>query len=192
MTSRGNILRRFIASRRAVAGIEFSMILPILLVLLLAFYDAGNAVAIYTKTRFAAATLGELTSQYSTVHDSDLAQILGATATVLAPYPSAPATSTIAEILINMTTGAATVAWSNTLTPGSPFPLPAGLNVAGTFSSLVPSSISSLVPETCLIYSQVSFTFTPTFSLFITGPITMSDSLFVSPRDGLCVNRTSP
>jgi Flp pilus assembly protein TadG len=192
MMPRQNILRRFIASRRAVAGIEFSMILPILIVLLLAFYDAGNAVAIYTKTRFAAATLAELTSQYKTVHDSDLAQILGATATVLAPYPSAPATSSVSEIVMYPTTNAATVVWSNTLTPGSPFPLPAALNVAAIFSSLVPSSISSFVPGTCLIYSQVRYTFTPTFSSFITGPITMSDSLFVAPRNVPCNNRTSP
>jgi Flp pilus assembly protein TadG len=175
MTSRKNILRRFIASRHAVAGIEFSMILPILLVLLLAFYDAGNAIAIDTKTRFAAATLGELTNQYNVIHDSDLAQILGATATVLAPYPSAPATSSVSEISIDPN-GVATVTWSNTLAPGSPFTLPAAL----------------IVPNSSLIYSQVSYTFTPTFSSFITGSITMSDSLYVSPRKDTAVYRISP
>jgi hypothetical protein len=45
------------------------MILPILLMLLLGFYDAGTAIAIYTKTRFATSTLAQITNQYATIHD---------------------------------------------------------------------------------------------------------------------------
>jgi hypothetical protein len=67
---------RFIGSTAGVAGIEFSMVLPILILLLLAFYDAGTALAIYTKTRFATATLAEITNQYNSssepIHDADM------------------------------------------------------------------------------------------------------------------------
>jgi Flp pilus assembly protein TadG len=166
---------RFIASRRAVAGIEFGMVLPILMLLLLGFYDAGTAIAIYTKTRFATATLAELTNQYTTIHDSDMSQILGATATVVAPYSSAPISSSISQIAIS-STGAATVSWSNALPPGSTVVLPASLNT----------------PNTYLIYSQVSYTFKPTFGYFVTGPITMTDSLYVSPRNSASISRVSP
>src|ERR1700689_4374846 len=98
------ICRRFIGSTRGVAGIEFAIVLPILIVLLLGFYDAGTALAIYTKTRFATATLAQITNQYNNgstpIHDADMAQILGATAAVLAPYSSTPAASNVSQIAI--------------------------------------------------------------------------------------------
>jgi hypothetical protein len=94
---------------------------------------------------------------------------------VLAPYPTAPAIGSVSQIAIS-SQGVATVSWSNTLTPGSPFALPAAL----------------IVPNSYLIYSQVQYTFTPSFSFFITAPITMSDSLFVSPRNSASISRVSP
>lgn len=171
--------RRFIASTGGVAGIEFGMILPLLIGLLLAFYDAGTAVAIYTKTHFATATLAQITNQYNStsepIHDTDMAQIPGATAAVLAPYSSTPATSNVSQIAIS-SSGAATVSWSTNRTPGSSFPLPSAL----------------AVPNSYLIYATVSYTFTPAFGSFITGPITLSDSIYVSPRNSAFVARISP
>lgn len=174
-----NIGRRFIGSTRAVAGIEFAMVLPLLIVLLLGFYDAGTAVAIYTKTRFATATLAQITNQYnngtSPIHDSDMTQILGATAAVLAPYSRTPATSNVSQIAIS-SSAAATVSWSTNLSPGSTFALPAAL----------------AIPSSYLIYATVSYTFTPKFSYFVSGPITLSDSIYVSPRSSASISRISP
>jgi Flp pilus assembly protein TadG len=173
------IYRRFIRSTHGVAGIEFSVIVPILIALLLAFYDAGTALSIYTKTRFATATLAQITNQYNStsepIHDADMTAILGATAAVLAPYSSTPSTSNVSQIAIS-SSGAATVSWSTNLTVGATFPLPAAL----------------AIPNSYLIYATVSYTFTPTFAYFVSGPITLSDSLYVSPRNSASVSRISP
>jgi Flp pilus assembly protein TadG len=169
------VCRRFIGSKHGVAGIEFAMILPILLLLLLGFYDAGTAVAIYTKTRFATATLAQITNQYTTIHDADMTLILGATAAVLAPYSSAPATSNVSQIAISAT-GTATVSWSTNLAAGSNFTIPAGI----------------ATPSSYLIYATVRYTFTPAFSYFVSGPITLSDSIYVAPRNSASITRTSP
>jgi Flp pilus assembly protein TadG len=171
--------RHFIGSTHGIAGIEFGFILPILVVLLLAFYDAGMALSIYTKTRFATATLAQITNQYNNtstpIHDSDMTAILAATASVLAPFSSAPSASNVSQITIN-SSGTATVSWSTNLTAGASFPLPAGL----------------AIPSSYLIYATVSYTFTPTFSYFLSGPITLSDSIYVSPRNSASVSRISP
>jgi Flp pilus assembly protein TadG len=171
--------RRFIGSTRGIAGIEFGMILPILVLLLLAFYDASTALSVYTKTRFATATLAQITNQYNNssapIHDSDMTAILGATAAVLAPYSSTPSTSNVSQIAIN-SSGTATVSWSTNLTAGSSFALPSAL----------------AIPSSYLIYATVSYTFTPTFSYFLSGPITLSDSIYVSPRNSASVTRISP
>jgi Flp pilus assembly protein TadG len=174
MMSRRNPFGRFIASRSAVAGIEFAMILPVLLVLLLAFYDGGRALSIYNKTRFATTTLAQLTNQYVTIHDADLTTILSATSKVLAPYSATPATATVSEISIDAK-GKVTLSWSNV--------------AAGTLPN-VPAAL--VIPSTCLIYSQVSYKYTPAFKLFSSIPITMSDSIFVSPRNSACISRVSP
>jgi Flp pilus assembly protein TadG len=171
--------RRFIGSTCGIAGIEFGFILPILVLLLLAFYDAGMALSIYTKTRFATATLAQITNQYNNtstpIHDADMTAILGATGAVLAPFSGTPSTSNVSQIAISAS-GAATVSWSTNLTAGSSFPLPTAL----------------AIPSSYLIYATVSYTFTPTFSYFLSGPITLSDSIYVSPRNSASVTRISP
>ena len=179
MSRKANMFRRFIASRHAVAGIEFGMVLPLLLMLLLGFYDAGTAVSIYTKTRYATAALAQMTNTYNDtnapIHDSDMALILQATAAILAPYSATPATSNVTQIAIS-STGSATVSWSTNLAVGSSYSLPSGL----------------AIPSSYLIYASVSYTFTPAFSYFVSGPITLSDSLYTSPRNSASVTRTSP
>ncbi|MFX9321694.1 hypothetical protein ABTN96_19145, partial [Acinetobacter baumannii] len=84
-------------------------------------------------------------------------------------------TSNVSQIAIS-SSGAATVSWSTNRTPGSSFPLPSAL----------------AVPNSYLIYATVSYTFTPAFGSFITGPITLSDSIYVSPRNSAFVARISP
>jgi Flp pilus assembly protein TadG len=175
MSTAPPIHRRFAASTRAVAGIEFAMILPILLVLCLGFYDAGNAVAIYTKVRFTNATLCQLANQYTIIHDTDMQQILGASAAVLAPFSSTPLLPSISQISVNLL-GISIVSWSNTLAVGSLVTIPSAIGL----------------PLSNVLHCQVSYTFTPMFTKFVSGPITLSDSLYVSPRNGLLILRISP
>ena len=65
MMRRLGIFRRFVASTRGVAAIEFAIIMPVLLIMLLATFDAGRAIAIYMKVRAATYTLAAITNQYS-------------------------------------------------------------------------------------------------------------------------------
>jgi Flp pilus assembly protein TadG len=174
------ICARFVASTRAVAAVEFAVIVPVLLLLFLGTFDAGRAIAIYSKARSATYTLDAITNQYTTIHDADMQQILGATAVVLSPYPSAPVVVVISEISIDGT-GRATVTWSDTLNGvaravGSSVNVPAGLNT----------------PSTTLVLGEVSYSYSPMFGYFITGPITMSDYLYVVPRSTATITRTSP
>jgi Flp pilus assembly protein TadG len=176
------IYRRFIASTRGVAAIEFAMIMPVLTVIFLGSYDGGRAIAVYMKVRSATYTLDAITNQYTTIQSSDMKAIVGATSVVLAPYSSTPVVVVISQIEIN-TGGKATVSWSYALngTPpaqGSPATIPAGLvassNTCGTYPCY-------------LIFGQVSYTYTPLFGVFGNGGITLADSLYVTPRSSACV-----
>jgi hypothetical protein len=144
-----SVFCRFVASRRAVAAIEFAMVVPILLLMLLASFDA----------------------------------ITGATSAVLSPYSSTPAIVIITQIKATSATQAL-VSWSYSptagyaLTQGSPFS-----NLPASFAQ---NTCGGIYP--CyMILAQVQYSFSPSFGYFMTGPITLSDSLYATPRTSTCV-----
>jgi Flp pilus assembly protein TadG len=176
-TVRVNIFRRFIASTRGVAAIEFAMIAPVLAVMFLGTFDGARAIATYMKMRSATFALAAITNQYSTIQSSDMATIVGATSAIMAPYSSSPITITISQITIS-NKGVATISWSysqggTARAQGSSITLPAtALDVNGSY----------------LILAEVSYKFTPMFGYFSAGNITFSDNLYVTPRVSNCIN----
>jgi Flp pilus assembly protein TadG len=182
MAGPAGIYRRFIRSTRGVAAIEFAMILPVLLILFLASFDGGRAIAIYMKVRSATYTLAAITNQYTTIQSTDMTSIVGATAVVLAPYSSTPTSVVISQIEIN-TGGKSTVSWSyalngTALTQGASVTIPSGLVAAANTCGTYPCY---------LILGQVSYTYTPLFGYFGSGGIALSDSLYVAPRSSECI-----
>lgn len=177
------IYRRFVASRRGVAAIEFAMVLPVLLVLFLATFDAGNAIAVYMKVRSGAYTLAAITNQYQTIQSTDMTTITGATSAVFAPYPKAPGIVTITQIQATSATQAQ-VSWS--YSPTSGYALAQGSAVSNLPANFAKNTCGNTYP--CyLIMATVQYTYTPSFGYFITGPITLSDSVYATPRSSTCV-----
>jgi Flp pilus assembly protein TadG len=189
-------VRCFADSSRGVAALEFAIIMPVLLILFLATFDAGNALAVYTKVRAATYALAAITNQYGTssinnaITPTIMTTITAATSAILAPYSNTPTVLVISQIKATSSTSA-TVSWSysptasRALTQGDTFSLPTGF-ITNSCGTGVSSSNACYV-----IYAQVSYTFTPTFGAFLTGPITLSDSLYTTPRISTCVQYNS-
>jgi len=183
------ICRRFIASRRGVAAVEFAIIMPVLLILFLSSFDVGNAIIIYLKVRAATYELAAITNQYATgstgqISTTTMTSITSAVSTVLAPYSSTPTKITISQIKATSKT-AATVSWSYTVN---------GTKLSGSYTGLP----SNMAKNSCnntypcyFILSQVSYTYTPMFGSYMTGPLTLSDSLLVTPRSSKCIQYNS-
>lgn len=175
--------RLFVASTRGVAGIEFAAVAPLLAIMFLATYDGGRAIAIYMKVRSATYTLAAITNQYTSIQSSDMTAIVGATSAVLTPYSTTPIVATISQISMN-SSGAASVSWSYSLngtarTQGASVTIPTGLT---------PSNNATCNSYPCyLILAEVSYTYTPLFSYFTSGTISLSDNLYVTPRSATCV-----
>lgn len=185
-----NGLYRFARKIEGVAAIEFAIIAPFLLITILSSYDFGRAIGAYIKVRSATAALATITNQYTTgnngIDASAMQAIAGATAAIMAPYPS---TSTITKITqIKMTSANnATVSWSYAA-QGSAY-------AAGSTWSTLPSQFRSTAPcnsfPCYLIYAEVSYTYTPLFGAAITGPINLADNLYATPRSSACVQYLS-
>jgi Flp pilus assembly protein TadG len=187
MTTLPGNVRRFLDSNRAVAALEFAMIMPVLLLMFLGSFDAGNAIIVYTKVRAATYSLAAITNQYGDgtnpnyppISTTIMGQITGATTAILAPYPSSGTTVVISQIKATSATQAV-VSWSYAVN-GSPL-------------TQAPSLPTNFAANTCnstypcyAIFAQVSYTFTPMFGAFLTGPIALSDSLYATPRVSTCV-----
>lgn len=170
--------RRFAASTRGTAAIEFAFMLPILVVMFLGSIDAGRAIAVYMKVRTATYTLSAITNQYSTIQSTDMTSIVGATGVVLTPYSATPVVVTISQIKVASATKA-TVSWSYSLN---------GTALTQGSTVTVPSTFATCSTYPCyLIYGQVSYTYTPVFGYVFPASINLSDSLYVTPRSTSCV-----
>jgi len=169
--------------------VEFAIIMPVLLILFLSSFDVGNAIIIYLKVRAATYELAAITNQYTTgstgqISTTTMTSITSAVSTVLAPYSSTPTKITISQIKATSKT-AATVSWSYTVN---------GTKLSGSYTGLP----SNMAKNSCnntypcyFILSQVSYTYTPMFGSYMTGPLTLSDSLLVTPRTSECVQYNS-
>jgi len=166
-------------------------LLPILLLLLfLGSFDAGNAISVYAKVRAATYSLAAITNQYGDgtnpnylpISTTAMTAITGATSAILAPYASSGTTVVISQIKATSAT-VAVVSWSyavngTALTQGAPF--------TGLPTNFATNTCNGTYP--CYaIFAQVSYTFTPMFGAFLTGPITLADSLYTTPRVSTCV-----
>jgi Flp pilus assembly protein TadG len=168
--------RRFAAAKQGIAAVEFALILPVLVVILLGTFDGGRAIAAYMKMRAATYTLASITNQYSTIQSVDMTAILGATSVVMAPYSSGSPGVKISQVKIN-NSGVATIEWSA-----------AQSATARSVGSAISPPSAMVVNSSYLILAEVSYTYVPVFGFFGTSSgITFSDSLYVTPRSVSCV-----
>jgi Flp pilus assembly protein TadG len=185
------LVRRFIASTRAAAAIEFAIIAPMLLVMLIETYDIGNAIAVYMKVRSATFALASITNTYATgtfgMQTTDMSDTMTKVSQVLAPYSSSPGTFTVSQIKATSASNA-TVSWSYSLngtahTAGTSWTLP---------TQLKGNSNNSCNSYPCyLIYAEVSYSYTPfLFSTFMSS-FTLGDNIYVTPRSSNCVQYVS-
>jgi len=163
-----------------VAAIEFAMIIPIMAALFVGTYEFSAGVAVDRKVTLMARTLSDLTSQNTSVTDTQITNFFNAGKAIMTPYPSTPVEGTITELYINPSTLKARVQWSkgtNAHSAGDIIEIPDALKVADTY----------------LIFSEVKYKYVPSVAWFINkvDGITLSDISYTRPRQSLCVMYTT-
>ncbi len=166
-------MRNLWVDTRAVAAVEFAIVVPFMLLLLIGGVELGNGLAISVKVSETAHTVADLVSRNACVTDSALSTMLGASSATIAPYNAAAAIVTVSEVSTDAN-GKATVTWSKALngaprTSGQPMTLPSAL---GTPS---PANVS-------LILGEVTYSYTPNLGYTISGTVPISESYYLFPR----------
>jgi len=172
-------LARFVRDRRGVSAVEFAMLLPLMVTMYLGVVEVSRGVGIDRKVTLTTRTMADLVSRVSTINNADMSSLLNASAAVISPYQASPLKIVLSAVSIDAN-GVAKVAWSDALngtarSVGSTVSLPSALNVANTQ----------------LIWSEVSYTYNPTFGYVLTGNINLSDQIYMRPRLSDTINRTA-
>ncbi|MGL5115410.1 MAG: TadE/TadG family type IV pilus assembly protein [Beijerinckiaceae bacterium] len=188
------ILRRFRRSEDGIAAIEFALIIPILIGMYFMLHETTNGLRAARKVTMTARVMADLASRPNDITDSDRNDIFAAGKPIMSPFKTSAAGYRFTSVRFKAD-GSGYVDWSEgsgSLTKhsrcmaASPGPSPGGaLNV--------PAALR--VPNTSVIFAEVTYSYTPAVGYNITGPIALNDSLYMRPRGNEFVTRngvTSP
>jgi Flp pilus assembly protein TadG len=173
-------LRDFGCAQNGMAAVEFAMILPFMLAMYLGGVEIGDGVAIDRKVAITTRAVADLASRYTTIKNADMTNILGATSAIVAPYAPGPLAVTVSHVTVDAQ-GNATITWSDTLhgtvrAVGSPVILP------GTLGGATAAGKS-------YVWGEVKYDYTPTLGYVMTGTWTLTNQIFMSPRESASITR---
>jgi len=165
-----SICRKWRGERRGTALVEFALILPIALFLFTGTIVYGNAIYIDRKVTLATRTVADLVTQYSSLSTATAQTVLGASASIVAPYSVSNMVVTVSEVQTDAA-GNATIVWSQSLNGtqrpvGQVVSLPASIDTANVY----------------YIMGEVQYTYTPAIGYLVTGSLTLSDKTYMAPR----------
>ena len=158
----------FARDQRGVSAVEFALLAPMMIGLYLGCVEISQGVAADRKVSLISAALANLTAQVSTISSSDMTNILDASSAIIQPYSASLLKMTVSCLKIDANK-AVTVKWS--VTRGG---------TANTGSMSIPSALA--VANSYLILSEASYAYTPIVGVTITGTLTLSDKMYMSPR----------
>ena len=165
--------RVFAGDRRGMAAVEFALVLPLMLALYLGCVEFSQAYSISRQVTLIASTVANLTGRATTLATSDMTGILSASTEIISPYSASGLAVTVSCLSIS-SKGAATVSWSATLNGTA-------RTIGATVTNPpIPSALA--VPNSKLIFSEVSYPYTPNLGYVITGTLNLADHMYQSPR----------
>lgn len=164
------LLRRFAVDRRGVTAVEFAMLLPLMLMLYFGAVEISQGVSIDRKVTLTTRTIADLSSQIATINNSEMTNILNATASVMTPYPTTSLKVVISEVYTD-SNGVSKVEWSDTLN---------GTNRAVGSTVTLPPALK--VNDSAMLWAEIQYAYKPTIGYVVTGTLTLSDQMFMRPR----------
>jgi Flp pilus assembly protein TadG len=167
-------LLRLLRAESGVAAVEFSLILPILVVLWIGGVELTGALSVDRRLNNLASSIGDLVARTKTITYAQIDDIFDLAPAAMFPYDATGMSKRVTAIDIDED-GIATVAWSRA--EGTGLSAYAKDTVVTT---VVPAALRT--PDSQVIMSEVEHTFSPTVGYVITGDLELEDRMFFVPR----------
>jgi Flp pilus assembly protein TadG len=176
-------LRDLARAQGGMAAVEFAVLLPFLLTAYLGGVEVGEGVAIDRKVAITTRAVADLASRYTKITDATMSTILGASSTIIQPYPPGPLVVTVSGVTVD-NRGNATIDWSNSLN-GTARPKGSAVTLPGTLATPCPTT-----PCAYYVWGEVTYSYTPTLGYVLTGTWPLSNQIFMSPRESATIARS--
>jgi Flp pilus assembly protein TadG len=175
--------RRFADDRRGSAAAEFCIILPVILTFTFGVAEVCSIASVSRKLTLTAHAMSDMVAQATSIDDAGIQNVMAAGKLLLRPFP-ADADLKLRVSAVNIDANKqATVQWSDAQ--------PASEKRAGAVT--IPPAL--LVPNTQLIWGEVSYKYKPNygpFSLLVAWPFEYEHyQFFARPRESSTVCRSS-
>lgn len=185
LTSIVLLCRRFGHEQRAVAAVEFALILPFMLMLYFGSIEAAALFTVDKRINSVSATVGDLVSQWdpgdgdlSTGTGSTLADYLAAATAIMSPYSDSGL-----RIVVNLVQvradGSTKILWSRANAAGT------ARNAGGSYTDLATASRMNEVSRGgCIIAAEVSYAYLPLLAQVFSTAVTLQHTNYFLPRFG--------
>lgn len=165
-------ISRFFGEGRAIAAVEFAMVMPFVVLLLGGEYTLCEAISLSRKVSITGHSVADLIAKQPSVTASDVQTILNASTQIMSPFSNTNLVIVVAELTTDAS-NKTTVTWSQAtangtkLTPGTTFTMPANIGQ----------------PSTSIIYTTATYTYSPIIGKNIFGNIPISYVFYENPRN---------
>ena len=168
MRSLINGARRWLADEDGISAVEFALIVPVILTLIMGIYDIGRGFNVNQKVITASQVMGDLITRKVEVTQTDLDDIVIAGEMAIAPYPIAPLGYDIVSISFD-SDGNAVEEWRRTV------------NMSANANVLDDAEIIA-TPGDGLVAVTVDYDYDPFFSKLLPQDIGMREISFYRGR----------
>ncbi len=176
-------LRRFAGRVRrdesAVAAVEFALVLPVMLTMLVGGAELANAMTADKKVSQAAATAADLVAQDNEIRNAEMNDIMDALRAIMFPFTDQGLTIRITSVQADAQ-GRLTVAWSDAR----------GIAPRAAGAAVTLPQTQMVQPGGSVIWAEVTYQFQDEDGMFLTDGVTMEDQFYLRPRRSLTVVRT--
>ncbi len=173
--------RKFIADRSGVAAVEFGLLAPILVLMLLGVIEISRAVSMNRKFSSVTATIADLVAREQTVSSADVTKMYSVASHMMKPWTSSQLKLAIIPVKRDATTSK-TCVYAQTANRAT---LNGAALKAYQASYTMPTGMLS--GNDSVIVVESSYTFTPLFGSQIMPGATWNDKVFLNPRNS-CVD----
>jgi Flp pilus assembly protein TadG len=171
-------LRLFLAAERGAAAVEFTLVVPLMLLLYIASLELSQAITVDRRITTVAGTIGDLVARSkSKITQDELNANFAAAQSIMRPFSTTDLKQVVTELQVDEN-GVATVKWSKGFnggeehTPGDTFPI-----------TDVPE-MANLAKKNYLIVSETSYDYLPLLGLFFKTAFPFYQRNYYLPRFG--------